>query len=238
MVTIPFLGDTKQMMPDPVLPSPSVEMVDIGAETLLSEALVEQLASALERAEMAGAPLLLRLSGAAGPGKWPSAEQLRDVSRWERVLRQIERAPIPVLVLARGAWSELALEILLVGDYRVASADFTLLPRSPGSPVWPGMALFRLSNQIGQARTKRLVLRPAALTAAEARDLDLIDHVAPEQEARSHIETMLGRAALADFAIRRRLIQDATGRSYEEALGAHLAACDRELRGAVPHNRA
>ena len=237
MVTTPFPDGTKQAMPDPILPSPSAEMVDIGAETL-SEALVEQLATALERAESAGAPLLLRLSRAADPGKWPGAEAVRDVNRWERVLRQIERTRVPVLVLARGACSELALEILLVGDCRVATADFTVSPRSQGNPVWPSMALFRLANQIGQARTKRLVLRTAALTAAEARDLDLVEHVAPEREAQSYVETMLRRPALADFAIRRRLIQDATGQSYDEALGAHLAACDRELRGAVPQSRA
>ena len=35
-----------------------------------------------------------------------------------------------------------------------------------------------------------------------------------------------------ELAIRRRLLLDATTTSYEDALGAHLAACDRAVRSA------
>ena len=41
---------------------------------------------------------------------------------------------------------------------------------------------------------------------------------------------MLGRVAGAEHAIRRQLLLEAATTSYEDALGAHLAACDRELR--------
>jgi isomerase DpgB len=208
-----------------------VATLKIGAEPQLTEDLLDRLEQTLDRAETTGAVLLLRLSGAADPAHWPSIAALRLVSRWERLLRRIERAAVPLLALAEGNCSTLALELLLVADHRVAVANFTLPAPLISAPVWPGMALFRLTHQIGQARTKRLILHPAALSAVEALDFELLDHVAPDDEAaQAHVEEMLARAPLEDFAIRRRLIQDADTMSFEEALGAHLAACDRSLR--------
>jgi isomerase DpgB len=61
--------------------------------------------------------------------------------------------------------------------------------------------------------------------------MSLVDEIVadPEEAARAAI-IMLGRIAGTDLAIRRQLLAEALSVSYEDALGAHLAACDRELR--------
>jgi isomerase DpgB len=41
---------------------------------------------------------------------------------------------------------------------------------------------------------------------------------------------MLGRIAGPELSVRRQLLNEATSSAYEDAIGAHLAACDRELR--------
>ena len=47
----------------------------------------------------------------------------------------------------------------------------------------------------------------------------------------------LSRHPRAELAIRRRLLLEAPSTSYEEALGTHLAACDRTLRGSAGGGR-
>lgn len=211
--------------------SSAFETIKISGEIQLSIDLIEDTAVALDRAEAAGAVLLLHLEGVATPAAWPGESPLRLISKWEGLLRRIERTPVPVIALAQGCFSSIALELLLVADYRVVTGNFVISANGSPEAAWPGMVLYRLAHQLGQARAKRLILRTAALSAEDAHSFDLVDHVAENgAAARDHISEMLKHAPLDDFAVRRRLIQDAAAVSFEEALGAHLAACDRSLR--------
>jgi isomerase DpgB len=93
------------------------------------------------------------------------------------------------------------------------------------------MGLYRLANQAGAAAVRRAVLLGVPLTATEALGLGLIDEVAADPAAAAAAaRTLLGASPASDLAIRRRLLLDATTTSYEDALGRHLAACDRQLR--------
>ncbi|MFD0493628.1 hypothetical protein [Streptomyces rhizosphaericus] len=49
-------------------------------------------------------------------------------------------------------------------------------------------------------------------------------------EAVRHAAVLRGRLSGREAGIRRRLLTEAASAEYQDALGAHLAACDRELR--------
>jgi isomerase DpgB len=95
------------------------------------------------------------------------------------------------------------------------------------------MALYRLANQFGVTAARRLLLFSEDMTAAQAERFGVLDQIAdnPGEELHSRLTALRARTG-DELAIRRRLLLDATTVSFEEALGPHLAACDRSLRRA------
>jgi isomerase DpgB len=93
------------------------------------------------------------------------------------------------------------------------------------------MEIYRVVNELGLAQARRLVIGTRELTADRALSCGLVDalveDLTPAAEAAA---AELCDRARRDHAIRRSLMHEATASSYEEALGVHLAACDRELR--------
>ncbi|MFD5111284.1 enoyl-CoA-hydratase DpgB [Streptomyces sp. NPDC058391] len=171
-------------------------------------------------------------SGAASAGTG-----IHLVNTWERALRRLETADRPTLALVAGACTGPALEALLTADYRIAAGDARLRLAGAEDGAWPSTAVHRLAQQIGTARARRLLLRRPWLDSERAAELDLVDEtVAGAREAlerTAEIAEELSDVPGREWSIRRRLLFDAT-LSYEEALGAHLAACDRSLRRRVP----
>jgi isomerase DpgB len=167
----------------------------------------------------------------AGGEPWPHEVGIHAVNRWERALRRLERLPGATLAVVEGDCTGLALEMLLTTDCRVAldTARFRLPATAEGT--WPGMSLYRLANQVGVAQIRRSVLFGLDFDAVRAAELGLIDQIGedPAALARAALE-MLGGGRGTELAIRRRLLLDATTTSFEDALGSHLAACDRALR--------
>ncbi|MGF1425448.1 enoyl-CoA-hydratase DpgB [Kitasatospora sp. LaBMicrA B282] len=216
--------------------SPELQL-DLDGRAPLSPDTVAALNALCDRAEdaaahadahaQAHAPVVLTVTGA--PTVAP-AGPLPLVNKWERALRRLERLDAPTVALVTGDCGGVALEALLATDLRIARPGTRLLPAAGPRGVWPGMALYRLANQIGVAATRRTVLLGTPVTAERAVTLGLLDELAEDPAA-----------ALADLAatltgtgegpaIRRQLLLDATTTSFEEALGRHLAACDRTLR--------
>jgi isomerase DpgB len=183
--------------------------------------------------------VVLHVTGESGLGdqgdqgdQWPGAQvNIQQVSTWERTLRRLERLPAAIIGVAEGECTGPALEILLATDYRIATSDLSLkLPTSNGQ-VWPGMALHRLATQIGVAKARQLVLFGRNLTVDIAVRIGLIDEVATDlAEAVVFAANVVSGFEGSELAIRRRLLLDATTTSFEESLGAHLAACDRMMR--------
>jgi isomerase DpgB len=169
------------------------------------------------------------LAHLAGPGpavRWPGPVEVALVNRWERALRRLERVPVPIVAVVDGACAGAALEVLLTADERIAvpGATFELT-----SEAWPGMVLYRLGAQLGPQRARRLA-GGARLPADEAAGWGLVDVVGDDPGLVEAALTRLSGFDGAEFAVRRRLILDAPTMSYEDAVGAHLAACDRTLR--------
>ncbi|WP_280664548.1 MULTISPECIES: enoyl-CoA-hydratase DpgB [unclassified Kitasatospora] len=206
----------------------------------LSPETVQALNALCDRAEDGGAqaPLVIRVSGAPTAQSAQSAQSatlaLALVNKWERALRRLERLDLPTVALATGDCGGTALEALLATDHRIADPATRLVLPADADGVWPGMALYRLANQAGVAATRQAVLFGSAIPAERALALHLLDQVADDPSAAlaDAVESLTAGAG-AGLAIRRQLMLDAAITGFEEALGRHLAACDRMLRRAA-----
>ncbi|GAA4239893.1 hypothetical protein GCM10022254_62520 [Actinomadura meridiana] len=178
------------------------------------------------------AVVVLRLApGPDGSREWPGSVGIQDVNRWERAVRRLERLPVLTIAVAEGPCGGPALDLLLASDFRIGSPDLRLvLPINDGH-FWPGMALFRLVQHLGVAWARKVVLWGVDLSGDRAVELGLIDEISTDLAEAIHTAAVLrGRISGPETTVRRQLVLEAASAEYEEALGAHLAACDRELR--------
>jgi isomerase DpgB len=198
----------------------------------LSSELVDALAGVCDDAEDAGDrnTVIVHVSGT------PQDSLDKDltvalVSKWERGLRRLERLPAATIAVASGECGGLALEALLATDYRIATASVRLLLSVQAQVTWPGMVLHRLVQQAGAAAVRRVVLFGVPIEADEALAMRLVDELTDDTaSALTAAARMTGVFSGAELAIRRQLMLDAPTASFEDALGVHLAACDRVLR--------
>jgi len=218
------------------LQSRGIAKVDIDGARALSLDLIRALQDSIDQAEDTGATgaLVLHVAGATGQGtprSWPGRTDVQSVSKWERAMRRLERSDLVTVALVEGTCSALALELLLVVDRRISCRDFCARHVCQECRVWPGMALYRLSRQIGEVRARKLYLDATPLTTSKALELNLIDEVVDDfTTGMARISNFLEVAPVDDFAVRRRLMQESLSTGFDEALGAHLAACDRAIR--------
>ncbi|GAB2748458.1 enoyl-CoA-hydratase DpgB [Kitasatospora kifunensis] len=178
--------------------------------------------------------VIVQLSGAP-QGEWAGELTVPLVSKWERALRRLERLPATIIAIADGDCGGLALDALLATDYRIATGSVRLVVPVGDGATWPGMALYRLaSHGAGAAAIRRAVLFGDPIEAADALALQLIDELTDDVESALAVAAERTGAILgSELAIRRQLMFDAATVSFEEALGVHLAACDRALRRAA-----
>ncbi|WP_189269437.1 enoyl-CoA-hydratase DpgB [Streptomyces fuscichromogenes] len=184
-----------------------------------------------------GTLLQLRLLSGTGavPGDWPGRPDVHLVGKWEKALRRLERLDRFTVAVLDGPCGQAVLDVMLVTDYRIAAVGTTVSPASRADGAWPGMALYRLALQVGHAAARRLVLLPGEMAAERLLDVGLLDEVTDDPDA--VVTALWQRAARpggSEPAIRRSLLLEATTVPFENALGTHLAACDRSLRAAVP----
>lgn len=200
----------------------------------LTLASVRALEAACARAESYCRAGILPVHVSGAPGKvWTPDLNVALVTKWERVLRRLERLAITTVAVASGDCGGVALDVLLATDYRIATTGVRLSLSVDGEATWPGMAMYRLTQQAGATRVRRAVLFGVPIDAHEALALRLIDELA-DDPASALIATaeMAGTFSGRELAIRRQLMFDAATMSFEDALGPHLAACDRALRRA------
>lgn len=201
----------------------------------LSVDLLQKLNAALDRAEDVGsnAHLEIEICGMdclADFTLWPGATDVLIVNKWEQMLRRIERMQTLSAVSAHGHCTAEALELLLVADHRAVSQETYIHLSARNHDVWPSMALHRLCHQIGYARARRSMLFGDMLTGGQLQHWGVVDSIAAGQAPFDVREWRLVANDPGDLPMRRRLLQDAVESSFDEALGAHLAACDRALK--------
>jgi isomerase DpgB len=174
---------------------------------------------------------LLQVAGVPGPG-WSDNLSVALVRKWERELRRLERLPAVTIAVADDDCGGPALEALLAADYRIMPAGTRLVMPVVAGVTWPGMALYRLARQAARAPLARqAVLFGTPIGATEAHAMGIIDDVAANAALALEEAIVVARAAPgAELAIRRQLMLEAMTTTFEDALGTHLAACDRALR--------
>ncbi|WAP60627.1 enoyl-CoA-hydratase DpgB [Streptomyces sp. S465] len=187
-----------------------------------------------EEAEEQREPTVVVLRFAPAPPvarAWPGAVSIHEVNRWERAVRRLERLDHLTIAVAQGMCGGPFLDLLLAAAFRIGTPDLKLvLPVNDGH-FWPGMALYRLVQHIGPARARRIVLWGSDIPLPDAIDLGIVDEVGDDvTEAVRNAAVLCGRLFDREAGIRRRLLEEAASAEYQDALGAHLAACDRELR--------
>jgi isomerase DpgB len=164
----------------------------------------------------------------AGPEHLSPGDGIADVNGWERALRLIERSPATTVALFGQQVGGCALEVGLACDFRITGPGSQVIWHNDGA-VWPSTALFRLVQLIGPAQTIRLTLLGEPVHASAALVSGLVDVITDNPEA--EVETFRTAVArLDDLRVVRQLVAEATHTGYDEALGAHLAACERYLR--------
>jgi len=195
----------------------------------LSAVSVEELNTLCDRAEdqRESGPVTIHVTGVPAAG-WSTELTVGLVSKWERAVRRFERLGRATVAAASGDCAGTALDLLLAADVRIAAPGTRLLLSWVGGATWPGMAVYRLTQQAGAAAIRRAVLLGAPIDADRALALNLIDEVSEDPA------TTLAALAFSvdgkEMAIRRQLIFEAGSTTFEDALGAHLAAVDRALR--------
>ncbi len=200
----------------------------------LSAGSVAAIAAVCDKAEDRGddSRVIVHVSGAP-VRSWTSELNVALVSKWERGLRRLERLPAATIAVAAGDCGGLALDVLLAADYRIAATSVRLLVAVEAGATWPGMALYRLSHHAGAAAIRQAVLFGIPIEAGDALALHLIDELTDDAAgALAAAAELAGAFSGAELAIRRQLMLDAPTASFEDALGVHLAACDRALRRA------
>jgi isomerase DpgB len=198
----------------------------------MSPATVEAVLRICDRAEDGhGAGLLtVYLSGAPHPG-WAADLDVGLVTKWERAVRRLERLGLVTVAIAAGDCGGAALDVLLATDMRIAVAGARLVVPVIGDATWPGMALYRLARQGATACLRRAMLLGTPIEAGQALAAGLIDIVVDEPgDVLAEIVPVARARAGKEIAIRRQLMLEAGDRSFEDAFGSHLAACDRALR--------
>jgi enoyl-CoA hydratase/carnithine racemase len=74
------------------------------------------------------------------------------------------------------------LQLALVCDYRLASADAVIGLPAVKECLIPSMALYRLPRLIGAARAREMILTGEPISAARAADVGLVNQVVPAPE--------------------------------------------------------
>jgi isomerase DpgB len=162
---------------------------------------------------------------------WPGQVDIHVVRRWERAVQRIEKLSTISAVLARGVCFGPGLEILLAADLRMAVPGTRLVFSAGDGHVWTGMSLYRLARQCGIARARQVMTWRPELPAEEAAQWGLLDAVdVAATEAPVLVAACAARLSGREIALRRQLVQEAVSAEFDDALGVHLAACDRELR--------
>ncbi|WP_409234642.1 enoyl-CoA-hydratase DpgB [Streptomyces sp. PA5.6] len=203
---------------------------------------VSALCDRAEDAEGAGAErpvVAVHVTGAPDAG-WAGSLDVMLVTKWERALRRLERLPVATVAVAHGDCGGTALEAFLAADVRVAAPDTRLLLPRDATATWPGMAGYRLVRLAGGARIRAALLFGRPIGAAEALALGIVDELTDDPAgAVATVAALVGDLSGKEIAIRRQLMFDAATTGFEDALGAHLAACDRALRqGTTPEAEA
>jgi enoyl-CoA hydratase/carnithine racemase len=204
-------------------------------EAAISAELVSALGSVLSEVTDGGIEnLVLQFSG--GPDSvtgdfpaWrpgPARSDMRYFARWDEMLARISRLQAKTFAAYDGRVGAAAVQLGLVMDLRLASAQARLSLGSLSGGRFPGTGAYWLPKFIGLGNARRIFLLGEDLTAGDASRLGLVDVVDDTVEAVIAATVKALRAVTPEAAcFTRRILDDCY--SLEHAAAAELAKAAR-----------
>ncbi|KZN48734.1 hypothetical protein [Pseudoalteromonas luteoviolacea] len=208
--------------------------IEVESSALVAAPLLDQFNQALNKVEDATCNTCLLIKLTDGTAEQREQAQLASTdmtSRWEKVVRRVERCQALTLFIAEGRVGGVMMNLLLACDYKVAQPDLVFDIFNGPTPIYD-MTIYRLAHALKNKDANNLVLFANAVGSQQALEQGLLDAVVTDPL--SHVRAFmsgLNPSALSDIHIRRRLLKDPRSESYEDSLGVFLAASDRAFRG-------
>ena len=170
----------------------------------LSHALIQDLFSVLDNFEQAGVRVII-LRAAAGSKVWSAGHDVSELpkpgrdplpynSPFEQMLRRVQDFPDPVIAMIEGGvWGggcDLALSCdMLVG---CETSSFAMTPAKIGIPYNPS-GMIHFINIIGLNKAKEMFFTAATMTAPEALNFGILNHLVAVGELESFTRALAGK---------------------------------------------
>jgi methylglutaconyl-CoA hydratase len=198
----------------------------------LSPVLIAELTAALEEAETCDCGVLI-LTGAgsafcagldmehlAAMNALTPQEHRRDAENMARVLRALYDFPKPVIAAVNGPAIAGGLILATIPDFTLATPESKFGLNEVRVGFVPAIAASFLLRQVGEKRTRELLLTGRMLKAQEALQLGLVTQIAAAEElmqtAQALAQTLLQNSPHAMRAVKRLLARHARHRLDEE----------------------
>ena len=165
----------------------------------LSEQMCTELASAIDEAYQAECVGIV-IKAECRRGVWSAGHDIHELPvdgtdplayevPMERLLRKVQDIPIPVIACAGGTVWGGACDLCLSCDMIVASdtATFAITPAKIGIP-YNASGIMHFINQLGINKAREMFFTGNAITAQDALNVGLINHVAPEDQLNQLLE--------------------------------------------------
>lgn len=159
----------------------------------LSEEMCEALGDAIQAAYEAECVGIV-IKAEVNKGVWSAGHDIHELPLdgrdplayevpMERLLRKVQDVPIPVIAYANGTVWGGACDLCLSCDMIIASdnATFAITPAKIGIP-YNASGIMHFINQLGINKAREMFFTGNAITAQDALNVGLINHVAPEDE--------------------------------------------------------
>lgn len=156
----------------------------------------------------------------------PAPPDIDDCSKWEKLLRRVERFAGASIACIDGLCTRVHFQLALACDYRVATTPSTFQISEVKEGFLPGMSVFRLAKYAGIGAARRLLFTGARISAAEAVALGILDRqceAATFEKAIEESQQALMPIYPEALLNARRLLDESFATSYEDAIGHFLA---------------
>lgn len=134
----------------------------------------------------------------------------------QRVMREIESLPLPVIAVLQGFTFGGGLELALAADLIIASEKAVLGQPEVKLGLIPGFGgTQRLIRRVGIGQAKKIILTGDEISAAEGSRIGLVDYLAPAETLETQVESvcqsLLARSPLALAAAKRAIEKHVEG---------------------------
>lgn len=151
-----------------------------------------------------------------------TAEGYRANSQRYDWVAELQRVQVPVIAAIEGYAAGAGMALALACDVRVIAEDGHLFPAFTQRGLAPDSGVaWSLTNVVGPGQTLQWLLDAHRITAAEAADARLVQHVVPPGQALARALEIAERWAQGPtiaFALAKRQVYAALGQTLQEAL--------------------